>query len=378
MKGCECKEDSKCDADLGTGFRCDTCKTKGSCGSWSPLGRWDYCDYRPLTVPIFTSQSYSSKLDYYWSKVIANSTRYPEYPLLSNLPTSIRTTFDNYRPEMPTGRQKMIHTTGSVCKVELDIKNSPYTGILGNGVQKGLIRMGGALDPTLMGPGLTPGLGFKFPRTGVPDGDFVMLYSLEWGDQWNFFLNNQSTHLEPVGGPALVLVVKFREGTQCPYQVGISDLARYSQDGTEHTPKFPFKLFMVPNTALKTGEGAHTVDAVHAELDAIPKGTTLYTTYACQEPAGDEMKPTEDLSKCGKPLLLGDVVTTSECTTSWYGDTSLHIRHQRIEEDWKLEPSYSKWGQYDAGKACNINLDPDYEAVRCEANGMLETDAAMQ
>jgi len=49
-------------------------------------------------------------------------------------------------------------------------------------------------------------------------------------------------------------------------------------------------------------------------------------------------------------VLLGEMVTTSECTTSAYGDAKLQFRHQRIEEDWALRPEFLE--QYDATKAC--------------------------
>lgn len=272
----------------------------------------------------------------------------------------------------------MIHTVGSVCKVAQVIQNSPYTGLLGDGSHEGLIRMGGAADwEDLEGQGPNPGLGFKYPRTGVPDGDFVMLYGLSFGGQWNFFGKNQSNHLGVFsGGVGEILLAKFKEASQCPFQVGISDLARYSQDGTEHNPpKFPFKLMMIANSAIKTGQGEHTIDAVHAEIDAIPVGTTLYTTYACQRPEGDESQPSEDLSKCGKPLLLGDVITTSECTTSKYGDESLHIRHQRIEEDWQLESAYFRQGEYRADQACGASVEADKPPTLCTEDGMLGTDS---
>jgi len=375
VRGCTCKASSQCDADVGTLFKCDTCKTEAWCGTISLLGRWDYCNYRPSTAYNFIESSSAYKLDYFWNKVTADTTRYPKFPLLSNILTSMRTTFDNYQPEMPAGREKMIHTVGSVCKFELKISDSsPYTGLLSPGTQKGLIRMGGALDPT---DGITPGLGFKLPRSGFPDGDFVMLHSLRAGDQWNFFLNNQSNHLEPVsGGATSVLVAKFKEASQCPYQVGLSDLARYSQDGTIHrSPRFPFKLFMTPNSALKTGTLGETVDAVHSEIDAIPVGSTLYTVYACRNAAGDEYFPSEDMSSCGNPLLLGEVKTTSRCTTSRYGDASLHIRHQRIEEDWQLEPSYLKQGKYDANTACGARVDFRTPPEMCGAEGMMNSDA---
>jgi len=370
FNGCTCE--TTCGA--GVGEVCDWCYTKDGCGEWSVSGRWGYCDYRPPTVESWNSQSFQSKMGYYWDSIIVNTTRYPEYPTVSNVFSSMITAFDNYRPEMPTSREKMIHSVGSICKFELRISSSsPYTGLLGPGLQRGFIRMGSASDPG--SGGLTPGLGVKLPRTGVPEGGYVMLNSFD-AVGWNFFLQNMSNHLAPLSGLSAIVAGKFEEASQCPYQVGISDLARYSQDGTEHNPpRFPFKLMYVPNPDLKTGNGELTLDAVHAELDAIPVGTTLYSIYACAAPAGNELGNPNDLSNCGQPLLLGDLKTSSQCTTSWYGDTRFQIRHQRIEEDWQWEPSFMRQGSYDVDQACGQTVAAEVPASKvCHAEGMLNSD----
>lgn len=373
LDGCKCKDD--CYARAGSGWKCDTCKTEGRCGTWAPTGRWGYCDYTTSTVRSFIDRSYSSKMSYYWSNIIANRTRFPNYPLLSNFLSSVRTSFDNFRPEMPPRREKMIHSVGSVCKIKVAIgRQSPYTGLLAPGTHHGFLRMGGAVDPA---DGITPGLGFKFPRSGVQDGDYVGLYSLVAGTQWNFFGRNQSTHITPASGVTVVIAKKFEDASNCPYQVGLSDFAQYSQGGQESSPpKFPFKLFFVANSNLKTGQGELSIDGVHAELDAIPTGTTLYSMYACKTAKGDELAPTETVeASCGTPLFLADVVTTSECTTSWYGDKSLHIRHQRIEEDWLLEPGYMSMPGYSANVACGKRVDARGAPPKCGEGDMLNSDA---
>jgi len=376
VKGCTCKSTSQCESGIGTRFRCDTCKTEGSCGTWSVTGRWDYCDYRPATRSDFISRPWDSKMSYFWKNVAANTTRYPKFPLISNLLGSVVTVFDNYMPEMPAGREKMIHTVGSVCQFELDVSSgSPYTGLLGPGKQRGLIRLGSALDPGDVG--ITPGIGIKFPRSGVPDGDFVLLHSLDPGSQWNFFFKNQSTHTAPTNVfPTSILVRKFREATDCVFQVGVSDLARYSQSGREHSPRFPFKIMAAANPQLKTGAGELSLDGIHKEIDALPVGTVLYSLWACGKPAGDEMDPNGEggVSSCGEAFKLGDIRTTSQCTTSWYGDASLHFRHQRIEEDWKLEPSFMRQGAYDVDKVCLKTID-GVPPPACGAEGMLNSDA---
>ena len=96
------------------------------------------------------------------------------------------------------------------------------------------------------------------------------------------FLRKESVDPHHASGVAVVIAKKFEDASNCPYQVGLSDFAQYSQGGQESSPpKFPFKLFFVANSNLKTGQGELSIDGVHAELDAIPTGTTLYSMYAC-------------------------------------------------------------------------------------------------
>lgn len=153
-----------------------------------------------------------------------------------------------------------------------------------------------------------------------------------------------------------MLVKKFNQASNCGPQVGLSDMARYSQDGTKHDdPKFPFKLFLVPSKDVQTPNSKKTVDDVIAEMSAFRVGTTLYTVYACGKAAGPhERQPTiggVELA-CASAFKLGDMVTTSKCTGSAYGDKAFHIRHQPIEEDWTLDPNILKQEGYDAAQVC--------------------------
>lgn len=366
FKGCKCK--SHCGPDSTDLYNCDFCRTEDKCGHNSLLGHWDYCFYPPDAT--FEAQSFQDKMDHFWAKITKDSTRANKYPnVLGILTESVQTTFDNRKDDMPNGRIKYIHTIGSICKFNLEIsEQSPYTGLLGPGHKKGFIRMGSAADYN--NNGLTPGLGFKFPRTNAASGGFVALHSLDLGQSWNFFEYNQSNHISPPTGVTKALALKFNQASQCAPQVGLSDLARFSQDGTEHTsPRFPFKLFLMPSSEVQTPKTKKTVDQVHAEMAAFPIGTTLYTVYACGRALGDEMKPTDGglEQACGEPLELGAIVTTSKCTTSAYGDSKFQIRHQRIEEDWQLNPDILE--QYDAKRACgsSSSVSPHGVPKTCSA-----------
>lgn len=379
VSGCKCT--GPCAPRGWDLWKCDSCKTEkcGQRGKVKLWERWDYCDYSQLDD--FESRSFSQKMDYFWTNVVADTTRTRAEDVISiakTFVTSAVTSFDNWRPEMPEGRRKVIHGVGSVCQIALEIgQHSPYTGLLGPGTQKGLVRIGNAAAISADGPGLTPGFGFKFPRSGVPSGDWVMLYDLAISGSWNFFKVNVSNHIPSASEIATKFFAeKFEQASQCPYQVGLSDLAKFSQDGQEVSkPNFPFKLFMVPSKTVQQDESVKDLADLHGLIDSIPVGSKLFDVYACGEPLGEEIRPADGgvEGTCGKPLLLGELRTTSQCTTSRYGDTAFHIRHTRIEEDWRAKPEYFEHGEYSGSKACNYEgakIDMSYG--RCS---MLNSDA---
>jgi len=349
--GCVCK--TSCGASYDDSFNCDWCFTEGNCGHAGLQGYFDYC-YYPANRS-FEALSYTDKSDYFWSR-ITESRNHSQYPSATTvLTTSSQTSFYDMTDELPAGRVKSIHTIGAVCQFAIDVStDSPYTGLLSPGVQHGFIRMGGAVGWDLK-KGYPPGIGFKFPRSGVPSGHFVTLNSLD-AAIYNFFALNMSNHISGSTSLATTLLVrKFQQASQCPGQVGLSNLAAYTQDGTKvATPKFPFKLFLVP--LVQRSNEPKLVDAVLADLTSIPAGTPLYSVYACGKGAGDaEMTPTSGgvESACGDALHLGDLTTTTECTASKYGDEKFFIRHQPVEEDWLINPDIlSQYGETGPTKAC--------------------------
>jgi hypothetical protein len=356
VSGCECSG-----RDVCNGWECDTCATKWLCN-----GLKDFCVYPQQDS--FESQTADEKLDYYWVRLSKNPKLTVEHPsfleIVGNFFQSVRTSFDNWLPEMPKGRKKLIHTVGSVAKIEFEVKNSPYTGLLGNGVHKGFIRMG--LAKTTDDDGIMPGTGWKFPRSGVPSGDFVAMHTLSPGQSWNFLKNNISNKLPVLTGGGIMgtalklLENKFKEASPCAVQVGISDLAKYSSDGTEHNPpQFPYKLFFVPSNEVQRPEVKKTIPQIHDELNSITAGTKLFTVYACDKQTENEHEPITSVEgSCGASRLLGTVKTISETICSEYGDKHFFIRHQRVEEDWMYKPQYKVGMQAACGLESGDSLEP--------------------
>jgi len=342
VNGCTCL--SECGASFRDGYTCDRCTTSSSCGRGNFVtGYWDYCVYAP-EVP-FESQSFSAKITHYERElaVLPKMTiDFPSLPtvVLGNFRSSLHTTFDNFLPTMPEGRVKFIHTGASVCGIDMTIRNSPYTGLLATGTQRGFVRMGPASLPT--DDGLTPGWGFKFPRTGVPSGDFVAMHAVGETQPFNIFANNISNKLAPASGAIAVLAKIFETATICSSQVGISDLAKYSQAGRSvASPKFPYKLFFQPTAETQASNSPKTVDQVMDEFARFPVGMKLFTVYACDTPTVDEAASPRTLENCGSPQLLGEIKLAGKCSVSDYGDRQFHIRHQRVEEDWVLRPDFN-------------------------------------
>jgi len=363
VQGCTCT--TSCGATLDDQFDCAWCSTADNCGHFGITGHYDYCVFPQDDA--FEKQTFEQKNAYFWSKISADKTRLAKYPNVANIVgESIQVSFDEGRDELPSGRQKYIHSVGAICPFVLDVAaDSPYTGLFAPGTQKGFVRMGSAVDP-VANKGITPGLGIKFARTGVHSGNYVALHSLDLGQSWDFFAYNVSNHISPPTGFTELLAKKFNQASQCAAQVGLSDMARYSQDGTKHDPPTtPFKLFLVPGVS--TPATPKTLDQINAEVEAFPVGSTLYTVYACAHALGDEMTPTDGGlgEACGSPTKLGAMVTTAKCTSSKWGDEKFYIRHQRIEEDWAAHPEFLT--QYNAAKACGWSgeLTPQGAPKKC-------------
>jgi len=359
-QGCECK--TACGATIDDAFTCDWCHTADGCGkhSFVGLGWYDYCVYPD--DPSFEAKTFEEKNTFFWGMITQDKLGATKYPSVSRMLTEdVQTSFWNFKDTMPAGRVKGIHGIGAVCQFKLDVAaDSPYTGLFAGGPQLGFVRMGGALSWDKESKGFPPGLGIKFARTGMPSGGYVGLVSLDEAI-FNFMGKNFSNHIGPAGGiKPKILVKKFNEASQCPSQVGLSNMAEYSQDGLKVTePKTPFKLYLVPSQEVQRSNDPKEISDVMSELESFKKGTSLMDVWACGKGLGDaENKPTTGgvEKACGDPFKLGSMVTTTECTRTAWGDAKFFFRHQPIEEDWEKNPEFLT--QFDAKTACGASKSP--------------------
>ena len=208
--------------------------------------------------------------------------------------------------------------------------DSPFTGIFKPGANvTGIMRMSPSTDFTnLKNPGLRPSIGIKFLRTGARSANFVAMKDLNAlpNNSHNFFGVTLSNQLPPeIMSPiTLRLVRRFCTTRQCINKVGLSNICTFDQDGKEYPdPIFPFRVFLEPNKDLYHLFPHEPMDSIRSFLDNfknIPVGTKVYTIRAQRDP--------ED-----EGFILGDMINTDECVSSYFGDKTLFFRHQWFVED---------------------------------------------
>ena len=287
--------------------------------------------------------------------------------------SSILTPFENEWDVLPKGRVKAVHSVGGVCKFEFEIANSSYTGLLKNGMRRGIMRLGSSVDVS-DNKGIKPGIGVKFLRTNKSSGNFFLMHSLSVIETYDFFSVPVFTHIKPLQpkGPDAWKIAeakkagikKFEQASNCTMRLGLSDLARYlnctdptfklssminkyifihlfllliqlryDQDGDEIEAKdvrFPFEITFNPTGEVHFKNESSNLEEFSKQWKEIKDRAALYTVIAHDNP--------NDLFPNG--TTLGTIIVDGGCTTSKFGDERLHFRHRRIEDDIQFKPEW--------------------------------------
>lgn len=175
-------------------------------------------------------------------------------------------------------------------------------------------------------------MGIKFLRDGIDSANFVAMYSVDGQVGWNYFENDFSNHIARAKSASLIPVAaKFSSYTDYVQEVGLSDMAKWGQDGTKASPtKFPFSLRFHPTGNVSTPDTYIAGSPFTDGLMAIPAGTTLYEVYAMDKPS--------ELG--GYETLIAEVVLTSTMSTSMWGDKEFFVRHQDMKDDLNYHPEW--------------------------------------
>ncbi|WP_257209678.1 hypothetical protein, partial [Nostoc linckia] len=270
------------------------------------------------------------KQDFLWNSRILKS-QYDELPPLRKIDivglffTALKTKMDRQLDEAPNNWKKAIHAHGSVAKIKfISANNTLFSGLF-KGADYGLLRLSVTGEPS--DRGFAPGLAIKLFVDGNPSENFSALVSLVGqGQNYNFFANELS-NIVPVAkslGPIISNLI-FTRVTKYPTKLYLEDLGKIDQHGhQENQPRYPAQVFLVPNANIKFLETPHDF---RKDLATIPSGTSLYTVYGVSPE-----DVTEENNNRQKAKVIGHIETTSEFTSSFYGDNQLFFRHQRFRD----------------------------------------------
>ena len=158
--------------------------------------------------------------------------------------------------------------------------------------------------------------------------------SVSVSEDYDFFSLPLSNHLYPTALSTSLLLAKdmsFKAcstGT-CITKLGLSNACTWDQDGNKAEEViFPFKIVFTPADVHTSHTKPPTQKEFFKQFSKIPLKSKLYTIKGYQSPEDQE------------GVNLGEMTLTGKCTTSYFGDTRLAFKHQRIEEDIALKPEW--------------------------------------
>ncbi|MEW6491093.1 MAG: hypothetical protein AB1589_00880 [Cyanobacteriota bacterium] len=288
----------------------------------------------------YESWSASQKQDFLWQNRILES-KYEKLPPLQKIDvpglflTFLKIKMDRLSDEAPIGWKKAIHAHGSVAKVKfIPTPDTPFTGLF-KGADYGLLRLSVTGDPS--DRGFAPGLALKLLVDGKPSENVSALVSLSGqGENYNFFANEMSNivPVEQKFGPKFINLI-FRRTSKFPTKLYLQGFGQIDQHGNrESNPDYPWQIFLVPNANVQFAESPP--HDFRQDLATLAPETSLFSVYAVDpKQVGDDaaVRAADRIDQPGyrqKAQLIGQLETTSEFVSSFYGDSRLFFRHQRF------------------------------------------------
>lgn len=235
-----------------------------------------------------------------------------------------------------TTRPKIIHSVGVVGIVNWESNGKHnYTGLF-KGATSGFARLSLAGAPALgSSPHMVPGIGLKFFRNRMSSTNMMAMYSLSGQSSFNFFEHDFTNHVPELGTSASVVLrlarSAFAAASEWPTMLGLSDFARYTQDGNAvASPEFPFRLVFHPTLAYhqKFNQTKPSAEVLVELAKGLAAGTVLYEIYAQHDPRYDTLTP------------IGTLKLMTPATTSMFGDKTMFLQHVRKESDFALRPQW--------------------------------------
>jgi len=236
-------------------------------------------------------------------------------------------------------RKKLVHSVGPISRGRYVPVSNPfnYTGIFRSGSDSALFRFSAAAAPSTNPDNLTPGIAVKFLRDQIPSGNAFAMFALTGQPSYNFFKHDWSNHPPDLGDWAPLalkaLKARFGVGSAWPSMLGLSDIARYDQQGNmESRPNFPYRLVFHPNKRIHTAlpdpyQGVPFQSQVVKVLNQANE--TIFSVWAEDQP-GDKL------------VQIGELITSTPATTTQFGDVSLFFQHTLMEADLRIKPQWAQ------------------------------------
>ena len=159
----------------------------------------------------------------------------------------------------------------------------------------------------------------------------------------NYFLHDFSNHIPKPSGTAFnILGAKFASYSNFLFELGLSDLAKYDQQGVQVSNgdmDFPWRVRLQPSSEVNSlfpdnfdGRDFLTL------LGTVPPGSILFNVYAAKTPALTGKSETEPQTYT--EAYVGDIVLQSKLISSDWADKKLFFRHQNLDDDIILKPQW--------------------------------------
>jgi len=237
----------------------------------------------------------------------------------------LKKSFTHTSDEIPGTRQKLIHTYGSVAKIDFRVtSNSSFTGIFQSG-GIGFARLSLANQDS---SSFIPGMALKILLDGQPSVNFHVMNSLEGqGTNKNFFERRFRNIIpDPTSVSLRILAKSFalanwllpggaENRPESETNMPVYEHAAVDSSGIPVSKVYaPYVAVFTPNPEIAWSPD--TTDDLRVNLARIPRGTVLYTV-AVQRGLRTEEE------------VIGEIVTGSPFVASRYGDEILFFQHSR-------------------------------------------------
>lgn len=281
--------------------------------------------------------SAKDQLSSIWNKIL--QTKYAEIPpyhdtgffkkLKLLCPSFAEKAITHTGDEMIPGREKHIHSSGSVIKVSfVPEKDHPFTGIFASGSEHALMRV--SLAKAAEKNMIIPGIALKFFIDGKDSQNIMAMYSLGGQTSRGFFDNNMSNRVpvpQNIDFAQRQLDKSFRKAMKNldikgePNELPVKHLASITSDGSlvEHVVA-PHKLhFVVSYEAKRLTENTQISEDFRTILDGKGEKMPLFFVFA----EFDQNVPNADKTM----YRVGTIIGESSFVASQYGDEVLYFQH---------------------------------------------------